>query len=240
MRQYFILILILGLIIIAPAEANYLSSDSKPLGSLFGNTAYNLRQGRTSVDLFTWYSYGITDRLQIGSNMIFNIAALSSSTTTESIARIYNINVKYQLSEETDASVASAIAASSFFSSDGSFAVGDIKLYVAKFIKKNVWGLHASAIAYYLSANGSTWVSNQLDQYVFSIGAFVNNSERLRTFYELEYGSNFFAGISLIDYSRAEKWRAAAGLEWAVNDTLYLQLGAQTIRTPLFNVIWRF
>ena len=76
---------------------------TKPAWALFSDTAYNLKEGQWNVSLIGWANYGISNRLQLGTNVLLYFA------------QIPNVYGKYVLVEETATAPQIAIGSSLYY-----------------------------------------------------------------------------------------------------------------------------
>ncbi|MFA4844893.1 MAG: hypothetical protein WC632_08120 [Candidatus Margulisiibacteriota bacterium] len=96
-----VLVIALGLLIVfGPAS---FAATGRPAWSLFSETAYNLKQGQVNASMIGWVNYGLTNKLQVGTNGLLDIF------------QVPNFYGKYVLVEESDLAPQVSIGSSLYY-----------------------------------------------------------------------------------------------------------------------------
>lgn len=128
MKKHFFALIIALLIISSPTFA----ASGRPAWSLFSDTAYNLKQGQWNVNLIGWVNYGVTSKLQLGTNGLLDLF------------QVPNFYGKFVVVEESDSTLQVAVASSLYYPLAASTPIStDVALLLSRSLDSGNYILHA-------------------------------------------------------------------------------------------------
>jgi len=233
-------------IIVLPLFADF-NKDEKPLWGMFEDTAYNLHAQEYNIDMWGPITYGITDNIQAGTELL------------EWLGLMVNANCKYNFLPETKALPAVSIGGAYLLGSplNGPIIVPDytISHYSTPAIVQN------SQLSLYLTKQiNQQYYLNLFYQYDYLNGNFGNDYNYVLTAIWSKK-SNSSLGFSFIsDQSKMTRlsaeavigignkisYNAGAGFEFAFGGTLRMKIGIYSfgdikqLDMPFIDLHWRF
>ena len=203
---------------------------SKPSWALFSETAYNLSEGRWNVSLIGWANYGMTDRLQLGTNGILYLF------------QIPNIYAKYVLAEETDKSPQISVGSSLYYPLVASTPVStDLSLIFSRSIDNGNYILHGGVKVTSNINDNNVPSSNPINTpgLGYKAGIIINKSELSHFFVEaysnwIPIGRSFEIGVGG-DFVRDNTTLSYGGLFYSADSS-----DRRANVVPFVNVQWSF
>lgn len=175
---------------ILTAGADYYP-DEKPVYGLSQNTAFLLKRGKISLNMWGWISYGLWDNIQIGTNL-----ALFPLSVT-------NANTKIKIIEENQVFPQIALGLSYYDTTKYHTNYWDSALYLSKSLVENSSWIYGGMKNYHVAHDDS---KESFSNTNYSLGMILTHDNNLRSFYEVSQ-DYFLTGSHSSFYG--------AGLEWA-------------------------
>ncbi|MFA4967355.1 MAG: hypothetical protein WC624_03955 [Candidatus Margulisiibacteriota bacterium] len=123
-----IIALVIGFLILAGSQS---MAASKPSWALFSDTAYTLKEGKWNVSLIGWANYGLSNKIQIGTNALLTLF------------QIPNVYGKYVVVEESDSAPQISLGSSIYYPLAASTPIStDYSVIISRGIDNGNYILH--------------------------------------------------------------------------------------------------
>jgi hypothetical protein len=165
--------IVIGIVLLAGVPG--LAANSKPCWSLFSDTAYTLKEGKWNVNIIGWANYGLTNKLQLGTNGLLYLF------------QIPNVYGKYVLVEESDSKPQVSLGSSIYYPLQTNTPIStDYSVIFSRAIDNNNYILHGG-LKLTVNINDSSQPSaNPINTpgVGYKFGLITNQSDQTHLFFE--------------------------------------------------------